>query len=327
VADAIFAIRESAVFRDFEHRDIKPANLLGGDESVIRLCDFNSAPTGLSRQGTGQNIHRARLALTEDYCAPEVWRDPLTPPPEGGLSDVYSIGKILEELLAFRKEPRIHTAIADFDAAMADYVRTRREEPHEFDVNGNLARMTTHRLNHRSGLGQTRLWTEDYARLLRCFLADLCQAEIAVARSNPTADRIQETLEVLAVAFGQQSASIRLRLPECHRCKKGTPPLVQKLTKFIRDEVPTLRNPISGRHGMALIETVSQCLHHCPGLLDLVDWQKACWRVHEDFSETNQEWMTRWFRVSLAAPDCSGPVARYVLNWIGNNIQPKGERP
>jgi serine/threonine protein kinase len=78
------------------HRDIKPANLMITSDGVLKIVDFGlarvaSSATGLTRAGT--------LLGTVHYMSPEQT--------EGGvvdhLSDIFAVGLVLYEILAYRK--------------------------------------------------------------------------------------------------------------------------------------------------------------------------------------------------------------------------------
>lgn len=77
---------------DVVHRDIKPSNLVVDDDGVVWITDF-----GLAKSTTENDLTRqGQLVGTLRYLAPEALEGDFSP-----LSDVYSLGLTLYELLTF----------------------------------------------------------------------------------------------------------------------------------------------------------------------------------------------------------------------------------
>ena len=80
------------------HRDLKPSNILVTDEGRPKLLDFGIARTLESMDAPGDPTRTILRMLTPAYAAPEQ----RTGDPSSILTDVYSLGVILYELLAGR---------------------------------------------------------------------------------------------------------------------------------------------------------------------------------------------------------------------------------
>lgn len=81
------------------HGDIKPGNILVTDDGTVKLVDFGVAKVIDQGDSRTRDPLTALGALTPAYASPEQWRgESLTV-----LSDVYSLGVVLYELLADRR--------------------------------------------------------------------------------------------------------------------------------------------------------------------------------------------------------------------------------
>jgi serine/threonine protein kinase len=74
------------------HRDIKPENILLDGYMNIKLADFGNSFSQTQRGN--QEIPRSRVG-TNEYMAPEVYRNSTRKPYSGPLSDIFSAGVLL----------------------------------------------------------------------------------------------------------------------------------------------------------------------------------------------------------------------------------------
>ena len=73
------------------HRDIKPANILYTGDGIVKLADFNVSK--IQRRATA--VRTVRHIFTDEYASPEQRAGA----PMSERSDVYSLGKVLAELI------------------------------------------------------------------------------------------------------------------------------------------------------------------------------------------------------------------------------------
>jgi len=94
------------------HRDLSPANVLISRDGAAKLIDFGISHT----IGEGADANGPRLTMTKGYTAPERMRGE----PTTTLSDIYSLGVMLNELTAGAKAPRAGDLAAIVAKARAD---------------------------------------------------------------------------------------------------------------------------------------------------------------------------------------------------------------
>ncbi len=111
VCDAVSYAHRNLVI----HRDLKPTNILVDASGQPRLLDFGIAR--LVDDATGSELTRERF-LTPAYASPEQVRGA----PQSTATDVYSLGAVLEHLLAKKTIPKDLTYVLDL---------CRREEPEQ----------------------------------------------------------------------------------------------------------------------------------------------------------------------------------------------------
>lgn len=342
IAAAIEVIRDSGEeFQRFRHLDLKPENLLGKESGVILLCDFNSAPQEENDQPQWRNPHRARSALTREYCAPEVWEDPFTEDVDDK-ADVFSIGRILAEmlpsgLLGGTGENPVDTteasAIDEFKKKYSQYLEETNGNKDVLEVlRDGIKRMMQDSLG-RPTLNDVQAVMKKCSQSLREFLVYQCGVAVAKAEQDTRQETIQDGLDILAEAFGGSSSTMRLRLPSCHGCRRvDFPDHVKSVAEEIRGHVGCLKDPMELDDAMKLLRMAGASIRDCPGLVDLEtegvcgrDRDGPCWKAHGEFSYVNQEWLDRPVR-RVAGPGkrTVDQLAHLVLEWIGGELAGKG---
>ena len=116
------------------HRDIKPGNLMITTEGTLKVLDFGLAR--MTTEGTGSGLTRAgSLMGTPHYMSPEQVHGQAVDP----RSDIFSVGLVLYELLAYRKafggdsaHVVLHNIIHEVPAPIRDFVP---------DLDGDLVRI------------------------------------------------------------------------------------------------------------------------------------------------------------------------------------------
>jgi tetratricopeptide (TPR) repeat protein len=88
------------------HRDLKPGNIMVTSEGIPKLLDFGIAKLLLSPELIGEAAMRTQtghFAMTPDYASPEQIRGE----PVSTLTDVYSLGAVLYEVLTGQRPHRL----------------------------------------------------------------------------------------------------------------------------------------------------------------------------------------------------------------------------
>ena len=172
------------------HRDLKPSNILVKEDGSVRLLDF-----GIAKQldPAGRPVTHTRTAfrqMTTAYASPEQLRGE----PLGALTDVYSLGVVLYELLAERPpfdlseknvaeaeriitmtDPAKPSAIAPRTGTRASWasldalclMAMEKDPQRRYSSVAALIRDLDHYLNHEPVEARGHSWVASLARVLR----------------------------------------------------------------------------------------------------------------------------------------------------------------
>jgi serine/threonine protein kinase/tetratricopeptide (TPR) repeat protein len=129
------------------HRDLKPSNMLVGEGPEVRLLDFGIAKLLDLDEGDQAHPRTEVRAFTLHYAAPEQIRGE----PVSTLTDVYSLGVVLYELLSGDKPYRLRRqSDGHWEQAILDVVPPRASQAvQRLMENGQLEPATARRLARR----------------------------------------------------------------------------------------------------------------------------------------------------------------------------------
>src|SRR5690606_37522168 len=118
------------------HRDLKPSNILVTPLDEVRLLDFGIAKLLDGGEQAPDNTRTGLRAFTLHYPAPEQIRgEPVTT-----MTDVYSLGVVLYELLAGRKPYQLkRPSDAQWEDAILTVDPQRPSQALQRDAEGNTA--------------------------------------------------------------------------------------------------------------------------------------------------------------------------------------------
>src|SRR6266404_6447043 len=129
------------------HRDLKPSNILVTPAGQVRLLDFGVAKL-LTRQDE-QHVQLTQLygrALTPEYASPELLRGE----PLDTVSDIYSLGVVLYELLTGSRPRQIEASVSAVELEQAMGTAPIERPSTQLAMEAGPARATTqHKLARR----------------------------------------------------------------------------------------------------------------------------------------------------------------------------------
>jgi len=210
------------------HRDLKPGNIWVTAEGIPKLLDFGIARL-LTTEEAGQTMAGWRL-LTPEYASPEQ--------KEGGpvtvASDVYSLGVVLQELLAGQKP------VPELDAIVR---KAREEEPHRRYA--SVAELSEDLQRYVDGLpvkARPNTWVYRAVKFLRrnrfyvlvsaiAVLSLISAAAISIKRAAELRHEVEQVLALATAMLFEMNDEVR-QLPGSVKAREK---LVQTGLRFLDD--------------------------------------------------------------------------------------------